>query len=54
MKYSLDLVRLATAAATRAGDYLRTVRRPRDPAAWTVKGRNDFVTKADSPTPATR
>ena len=47
MKYSLDLLRLATSAAARAGDYLRTVRRPRDPAAWTVKGQNDFVTQAD-------
>lgn len=47
MKYSLDLLRLATAAATRAGDYLRTVRRPRDPSAWTTKGHHDFVTEAD-------
>ncbi len=47
MKYSLDLVRLAAVAAARAGDYLRTVRRPRDPAAWTTKGQNDFVTQAD-------
>lgn len=47
MKYSLDLVHLATAAAARAGDYLRGVRRPRDPAGWTMKGQNDFVTAAD-------
>ncbi len=47
MKSSLDLVRLATAAASRAGEYLRSVERPRDPASWTVKGRRDFVSAAD-------
>lgn len=44
---ALDLVHLATAAATRAGSYLRTVPRPADPADWTLKGARDFVTDVD-------
>jgi myo-inositol-1(or 4)-monophosphatase len=48
MKSSLDLVRLATTAAARAAEFLRAVERPRDPAGWTRKGRNDFVTECDS------
>lgn len=48
MKSSLDLSRLATIAAIRAGDYLRSVPRPSDPATWTPKGRNDFVTRCDT------
>lgn len=48
MNHSLDLCRLATAAAARAGDYLRAVERPRDPRGWTAKGAaNDFVTRCD-------
>ena len=31
----------------RAGEYLRSVRRPRDPSGWTLKGRRDFVTEVD-------
>ncbi len=47
MNSSLNLTRLATAAAAAAADYLRQVERPADPAAWTAKGRNDFVTDCD-------
>lgn len=41
------LLRLATTAALRAGEYLRSVERPADPADWAEKGRNDFVTACD-------
>jgi myo-inositol-1(or 4)-monophosphatase len=34
-------------AAEQAGDYLRQVERPEGPAAWTLKGRRDFVTEID-------
>ena len=44
---ALDLLHLAKAAATRAGHYLRSVRRPADPARWTFKGSRDFVTEID-------
>ena len=47
MKSSLDLLRVATRAAERAAEYLRTVERPRDPAAWQTKGPHDFVSEAD-------
>jgi myo-inositol-1(or 4)-monophosphatase len=47
MKSALELVRLATTAARRAAGYLRSIERPRDPGAWTVKGRHDFVSDAD-------
>lgn len=47
MASELDLLRLAESAARRADAYLRTVTRPADPASWTVKGRNDFVTGVD-------
>ncbi len=47
MAPSLDLLHLATAAARQAGDYLGTVRRPANPAAWIRKGRSDFVTEVD-------
>jgi myo-inositol-1(or 4)-monophosphatase len=42
-----DLLHLATTAARRAGDYLRTVERPRDPASWLAKGRADWATEVD-------
>jgi len=42
-----DLLHLATTAARRAGGYLRTVERPRDPAGWTSKGRADWATDVD-------
>jgi len=42
-----DLVRLATSAASAAGQYLRGVDRPRDPAAWGSKGPSDWVTHVD-------
>lgn len=42
-----DLLHLATTAARRAGVYLRTVDPPRDPVAWTVKGRADWATDVD-------
>ena len=47
MASSLDLLHLATRAAERAGEYLRSVERPSDPAEWTRKGRGDFVTEVD-------
>jgi myo-inositol-1(or 4)-monophosphatase len=43
----LDLLHLAQTAATRAGEYLRTIRRPDDPSGWTLKGSRDFVTEVD-------
>jgi myo-inositol-1(or 4)-monophosphatase len=42
-----DLLRLATRAAGRSAEYLRGVRHPRDPAAWTAKGQRDWVTEVD-------
>lgn len=44
---SLDLLHLARAAAARGAGYLRSVERPADPAAWTLKSRRDFVTEVD-------
>lgn len=44
---ALDLLNLARAAAERAGEYLRGVRRPADPRGWTLKGSRDFVTEVD-------
>ena len=44
---ALDLLHLARLAADRAGGYLRSVERPADPSAWTVKGGRDFVTEVD-------
>jgi myo-inositol-1(or 4)-monophosphatase len=43
----LDLLHLATTAATGAAAYLRSVERPADPSRWTVKGSRDFVTEVD-------
>jgi myo-inositol-1(or 4)-monophosphatase len=43
----LDLLHLARTAADRAAEYLRRVERPRDPRAWTLKGKRDFVTEVD-------
>jgi myo-inositol-1(or 4)-monophosphatase len=47
MVSALDLLHLCRTAAERAAAYLRGVERPRDPAAWTVKGSRDFVTDVD-------
>jgi len=47
MVSALDLLHLCRTAAERAAAYLRGVERPRDPAAWTVKGSRDFVTQVD-------
>jgi myo-inositol-1(or 4)-monophosphatase len=44
---ALDLLHLASTAASQAGAYLRSVRRPADPAGWTFKGSHDFVTEVD-------
>ena len=44
---ALDLLHLAQVAAARAGAYLRSVQRPADPRAWTLKGSRDFVTEVD-------
>jgi myo-inositol-1(or 4)-monophosphatase len=43
----LDLLHVAVTAAERAAAYLRSVERPRDPAAWGVKSARDFVTDVD-------
>jgi myo-inositol-1(or 4)-monophosphatase len=43
----LDLLHLGSRAASRAGEYLQSVRRPSDPAGWGRKGRSDFVTEVD-------
>ena len=43
----LDLLHLASAAASHAGEYLQRVRRPADPSSWVRKGRSDFVTEVD-------
>ena len=47
MASPLDLLHHAEVAASRAGDYLRTVPRPADPAEWSRKGKSDFVTEID-------
>jgi myo-inositol-1(or 4)-monophosphatase len=44
---ALDLLHLATAAAARAGEYIRSARPPAVPSGWTLKGRRDFVTEVD-------
>jgi myo-inositol-1(or 4)-monophosphatase len=44
---ALHLLHLATAAATRAGEYLRSVQRPANPGRWGLKGSRDFVTEVD-------
>jgi myo-inositol-1(or 4)-monophosphatase len=45
----LDLCRLATTAALRAGDYLRAVEPPREPLGWSAKETpGDFVTSHDA------
>lgn len=46
MASSLDLLRVATVAATEAAAWLRQVTRP-DPGQWDRKGPNDFVTRVD-------
>lgn len=46
----LDLLHLASAAASRAGGYLQGVTRPADPSTWVRKGRSDFVTEVDRAT----
>jgi myo-inositol-1(or 4)-monophosphatase len=47
MVSALDLLHLAERAASRAAEYLRTVPRPSDPRAWSIKGARDFVTQVD-------
>jgi myo-inositol-1(or 4)-monophosphatase len=42
-----DLLHLATAAARRAAEFIRTVERPTDPTDWGLKGVSDFVTRVD-------
>jgi myo-inositol-1(or 4)-monophosphatase len=44
---ALDLLHLATTAAARAGEYIRSARPPAAPSGWTLKGRRDFVTEVD-------
>ena len=43
-----DLLTVAVEAAQRAGDFIRETERPSDPAFWTRKGFNDFVTDVDT------
>jgi myo-inositol-1(or 4)-monophosphatase len=43
----LDLLDLAITAAEAAAGHIRSVERPAGPAAWTLKGRHDFVTDVD-------
>lgn len=43
----LDLLHRARTAADAAAAYIRTVGRPAEPAAWTLKGSRDFVTQVD-------
>ena len=52
MSEHTDLLRLATAAAERGAAYVRSVERPADPAAWSLKGVSDFVTQVDRDTEA--
>lgn len=47
MAPSLDLLHVASRAASAAGAYLQAVVRPADPAGWERKGRSDFVTGVD-------
>lgn len=47
MNSPLNLLALATRAASRAAAFLRAVPVPDDPSRWTVKGRSDFVTEVD-------
>lgn len=42
----LDLLHIATQAASRAGNYLQGIDRP-DPTSWIRKGRANFVTEVD-------
>ena len=42
----LDLLHIATQAASRAGDYLQSIGRP-DQSSWIRKGRANFVTEVD-------
>ncbi len=41
------LLRLATTAAERGAEHIRSVARPTDPAEWGLKGVSDFVTRVD-------
>jgi myo-inositol-1(or 4)-monophosphatase len=42
-----DLLHLATTAARRGAEFIRTIERPTDPAGWGLKGVSDFVTQVD-------
>lgn len=52
MSEHTDLLRLATAAAQRGAEYVRSAERPADPASWSLKGVSDFVTQVDRDTEA--
>jgi myo-inositol-1(or 4)-monophosphatase len=47
MLADLDLVRIARDAAEAAAAWIRSTGRPEHPAAWTSKGRHDFVSDVD-------
>ena len=42
-----DLLRCALSASQRAADYIRSVKKPPEPADWDTKGTSDFVTQID-------
>ena len=46
----MDLLDLAVTAAEAAAAHIRSAERPAGPAAWTIKGRHDFVTDVDRAT----
>ncbi|NIN09902.1 MAG: inositol monophosphatase, partial [Gemmatimonadales bacterium] len=50
MNQHQDLLHLATTAARRGADHIRTIERPTDPAGWGLKGVSDFVTRVDRET----
>lgn len=47
MNQHQDLLHLATTAARRGADHIRSSERPTDPAGWGLKGVSDFVTQVD-------
>lgn len=50
MNQHQDLLHLATTAARRGAEHIRSVERPADPAGWGLKGVSDFVTQVDRDT----
>ena len=50
MNQHQDLLHLATTAARRGAEHIRSITRPVDPADWGLKGVSDFVTRVDRDT----